>query len=421
MRSTGRPQRSDSQITSSMDGQGKPFCKRRLSANPLLNRFRLLRAWHRFTHLFHRSDKVSLSSLQRTQLFSGKTLVERNVALATQKPVMTAEVRDKGVGFAVKVDDKALAEDLGSVHYQVMDERAQPPLTGAGLNISDIQQADKRSDCYFLSSLASLLATEGGASALQDLIQVDDESVTVTLTDPFDNKTIAVTVSRDRLLDEKGNDLYSVGAPWVRYFEKAFHGYRLYKVKELEGFLSSPNATNIQKADASANLPNLKGGSRNLLDYGASSHAYRALSTAVKKLAPDGEKQFSRLGQQPLPAHSNKVKQLVKQNVPMTLSKRAGLKDIGQAATKGLVTHHTYAVVGEATKCVSEKDISGVLVFDPYGKSVGALPELSSDDDRVYKLSPTFPVRFYSYDELDHLFSEGIVPAWGAAALGDDE
>lgn len=127
--------------------------------------------------------------------------------------------------------DRELADKLN------LKDASTQPITNLfpaeGISLVDIQQGHGRQDCYFLSALASILAQKNGAELLQSLIrEIEPPSKQVIV--KFPNSEHYITVDKTRLIDAKGNSIYSTGAGWVTILEKAFHAHQILEATKAE-------------------------------------------------------------------------------------------------------------------------------------------------------------------------------------------
>ncbi|HQU08932.1 MAG TPA: hypothetical protein PLV25_03110 [Opitutales bacterium] len=186
---------------------------------------------------------ISTTSALAQRLYGEASHVSAEPPQALQYPM----ILKAGVEARVfQKQDQALLAHLGIQGGSIAETG---PLYPSGRpSLLDIQQGHGRHDCFLLSAIAAVM-TRKDADGAQDIMNIihDNGDGTATVTFP----ECKVTVDTTRLVDGKGHDVYSTGAPWVRILEKAFHA-RLIGMAEENGEL--PQSVNLDRQNGMAGL-----------------------------------------------------------------------------------------------------------------------------------------------------------------------
>lgn len=378
-----------------------------LGGNRPVNRYSVGRFFHRVMAWF--SDRFgSKTTKLSVQGPYANTLVVNNRGLrALNKGFGNLSMEPRNEQLTIQASDEYLVSQLGygagdKAAYAIADYRAGSARSlGDSLfgnrapQISDIRQSDKRSTCYFLATLAGVLKQPDGAERIENIMRDNmDGTVTVRFADAD------VRVSKDRIVNDAGQDIFSVGAPWVRVMEKAFLAYIA---------RGSQNGT--------------KGFDRNspLVAQGALVHTLSERPNQCATLDSNGatKNKFSRTV---FTSKCNAWRQETMHNqIETALSQgamvSAGVKDTARWFNR-LTPGHMYCILSigkRTTKSSNGKSVveSGYWMFDPYGESVGKVdPNHIRSVEQNYEAVLTDGTRgknacfFVSQVELLKMFSE---------------
>lgn len=218
-----------------------PLVNKTRGGNSRVNRHKMSRLGHRILAWFDKAGSYVGNKLhgRQTQLSVIGPYAEtlsgiRNPPPAINQGFGNTQMPPRGPKQTVDASDQDLARMLQYGHNQengpafaVTEFRAGSCQQGAeslfgdkGPQISDIRQSDTRQTCHFLCNLSAILRRPDGAQRIQNIMKDNgDGTVTVRFSDRD------VRVSKDRIVNNAGRDLFNLGASWVRIMEKAFLGY----------------------------------------------------------------------------------------------------------------------------------------------------------------------------------------------------
>ncbi|MEW4561548.1 hypothetical protein AB1K70_03420 [Bremerella sp. JC770] len=292
--------------------------------------------------------------------------------------------------------------------YRVATEEIDRPLFADGVpKLADLKQSYQCRDGELLSVLGCILSQQGGAERIQGMMRdMGDGSVVVRFND------CEVIVSKNRLVDASGDDLFSAGAPWVRIMEKAYLGYLGRKFRESESFQSSESVTMDDFTNPEVNISYRfeEGGLDNICD--AFSHVLHDTNRSNDPADPD-------------PAGANTVNYTCRVNIRLP-SKSDGIpKMTAQARTNlaesefndvddvlksgGTVVARTHARVDALDRMTPNQYYTllgtcrrqfkdgttrdGYLVFDPSQRWTKESPFLRAESEGTDNLGDTLSLR----------------------------
>ncbi|KEQ16394.1 hypothetical protein [Endozoicomonas numazuensis] len=289
--------------------------------------------------------------------------------------------------------DRNLASYLtGSEPVFVRTESDRPLFNASEPIPEDVRQSDSRATCYLLSALASYAASPVGKQLLLNNIHpLKPGYALVKFHDPSLEQAIQVMVKTDRLIDQKGADLYSFDndsrSSWVGTVEKAFHSFRTSMKERIESFNRVAKSEKDGEAEIhyQALLQDLidKGEDHTTLDH---SHIFKAIRflPPMPECADPPEGLVQDLHSPVLfnqdDLSDKRSLELLKANVdngvPMILGTRSDAAGIVNAIYSGTPTDHAVAVLGPATTLVDGKPVEGLLIYDTYGDSLDGNSEV---------------------------------------------
>jgi hypothetical protein len=386
--------------------------------NSWLSKFRVGRLLHRglawLQGVFRADPNQQASSSLTVQGLYRDTLVRSNSA-GPLRGGMGNPFPPRPGSRTVVAGDRDLAMGIRqSPAYAVPDPAPDQGLFAGGApGIADIRQADKRATCYFLSNLAATLAKPDGAERIQQMMHDHgDGTVTVRFRD------LDVRVTKDRVVDAHGNDVFNRGAPWVRVMEKAFLGYRMAKTGN--------------DVDIGNTAPGYRGGDRTIDDtYDKSQPAYAAMALApllkqdphqigaldaagAAAAEPRWGQDYEALQFSGNDAADRAAFDKLDRTLAAGGSVMAGVSGAGKLFRR-VLRDHVYAVLGPGvrTNANTGQQEAGYWVFDPYGRSVGAVDDPHPDqagDDGSLRIASGVRGRdarfFVSRDQFSQLFGE---------------
>ncbi|MRI33112.1 hypothetical protein EOPP23_08965 [Endozoicomonas sp. OPT23] len=323
-------------------------------------------------------------------------------------PVQKVEIEPHSKSDKVssyRVTDHQLAELNGSTSFATAIEPERPIFNESGPAPEDIRQADSRSTCHLLSALASYAASPTGKELLKGSIQVTESGeASVTFeADGIDQQ--AVSVSTDRLLSNNGEDIFSFSnkseALWPGLIEKAFSGMRTKLRSDFQTRIKSmEDAGNYGEA---ANLIPLR--DRYTSSTGSTAADHSELFSAIQFLppfpkckAPENLKQDFKssvtFDKEDLtdPGQLELLKTNIELGVPVILGTHGKIKGGIQALKTGTPSNHAVAVLGPAEQRTKDgHHIKGVIIYDPYGESLGGDNSESKSRSNSLESSPEQP------------------------------
>jgi hypothetical protein len=368
-----------------------PTRNRSPGGNSLMNKFRLGRLLQRglawIQQAFGRdpnakgSTSLTVDGLYRDTLVRGNGAQPINNGMGSPFP----QPPDRKV---VVAGDRDLVKGLQQSHaYAIPDpDPGRGLFAGGAPRLSDIRQSDSRQTCYLLSHVAGTLAKPDGADRIQRMMH-DHGDGTVTVR--FRDKDVRVT--KDRVVDAHGNDVFNRGAPWVRTLEKAYLAYHMAKMggdddigktaasyKGGDAMLEDTfdRGSPLQAADALAPLhaedPN---------EIGSLDENHQAASGP--RYGQDHE--FLSFSEPKSPDADRAVLDKIDDTLENGGTVAAGVSGAGKWF-KRVLPNHVYSVLGTGTRTDTKtgQQVQGYWVFDPYGSSVSEMkdhqaPESPSD------------------------------------------
>ena len=287
----------------------------------------------------------------------------------------------------------------------------------------DICQNDLRSTCYLLASLASYAASPITKGLLKNcFIAADNEHTAVILYCSLLDRNITVLTTNTRLVNSKGQDIYSFGngsnARWAGIMERAVHAAQIHRFSGCKQIISN---IPIEQADLRGEIrehQNMALGKGNtspqkLLDY-SSTHVSMSFLPSVSFLTKVQGEGFTS-HELIKPENLQLIRFNVEHGIPVILGTKGGSAGAFNALTNGSPTNHAVGVLGPAQR----DGETGLLIYDPYGESLGLetgensfssmQKKLYDSDEPTIQLPPikaTSAVRFYAYSDLHKYFSE---------------
>ena len=326
----------------------------------------------------------------------------------------------------IESSDQALAYRLGEIDYTTLPFRS---LFGVdGPKLSDIQQTDNRSTCSILSSAATYISSPVGVELFRQMFtEHDDDYVFVRLFSNLLDKDLNIRVNRSIIRGKGGESLFSMPATKKDYtvaLEKALLSLNLSYKQIAEECI----------ADCSSEY---KGHWLRLLqgrtgDYGQVKLDYINPARILEHFPPvdiGAKRPFEKPESILLPLDSRtnnegweKTRRLLvyngKRGVPMVFATHTGFKGMVSTLKTGTPTGHSVAFLRFAVDTKSGRE--GVLIFDPYGNSLGQ--GVTGLEDRIHDYTrecelvlsgKASPVQFVFLDEIPERFSE-VTIAQGA-------